>query len=45
MIGLMLIVVNFVLQVFPAGWLTQTNLFLHLGVILGIFGLMLARAL
>ena len=45
MIGLMLILVNFVLQVFPAGWLTQTNLFLHLGVILGIFGLMLARAL
>lgn len=45
LIGLTLIVLNFILQVFPAGWLTQTNLFLHLGVILGIFGLMLARAL
>lgn len=45
MIGLLFVVVNFALQVFPVGWLTQTNLFLHLGVFLAIFGLMLARVL
>lgn len=45
MLGLVLIVTNFVLQVFPAGWLTQTNCFLHLGLVLAIFGLMLARAI
>lgn len=45
LIALLLVVVNFILQIFPAGWLTQSNLFLHLGVFLGILGLMLARAL
>jgi hypothetical protein len=45
MIGLLCVVINFILQVFPAGWIASTNLFLHLGVILGILGLMLARAL
>lgn len=45
LIGLLLIVVNFILQILTAGWLTQTNFFLHLGIILAIFGLMLARAL
>lgn len=44
-IGLLCVVINFILQVFPAGWVTHTNFFLHLGVILGILGLMLARAL
>ena len=45
MIGLLLIVLNFILQVFSAGWLVQTNCFLHLGLLLAIFGLMAARAL
>ncbi len=44
-IGLLLIVVNFILQLFPPNWLADTNLFLHLGIILAIFGFMLAWAL
>lgn len=45
LIALVLVLINFILQLFPAGWLGQTNLFLHLGVILAIFGFLLARAL
>jgi len=46
MIGILLVVVNFVLPFFiPAGFLTLSNLFLHLGVIVAIFGFMLAWAL
>ncbi len=44
-LGLLLVVLNFILQLFSAGWLTQTNCFLHLGVLLAIIGFMLARAL
>jgi hypothetical protein len=44
-IGLALVVINFLLQLFFAGWLAQTNLFLHLGIILAIIGFMLARVL
>ncbi|MEJ5313390.1 MULTISPECIES: hypothetical protein [Anaerolinea] len=44
--GILLIVLNFLLNVLvPSGWLAQTNLFLHLGIILAIFGIMLAWAL
>ena len=46
MIGILLIVVNFALPFFiPAGFITLSNLFLHLGVIVAIFGFMLAWAL
>jgi len=45
-IGLLLIILNLILQFIPqAGWLSQTNLLLHLGVILAIIGFMLAWAL
>ncbi len=44
-LGLLLVLINFILQLFPAGWLAHTNFFLHLGVILAILGFMLARAL
>ncbi len=44
--GLLLVVVNFVLQLAaPGGWVVTSNLFLHLGVIVAIFGLLLAWAL
>jgi hypothetical protein len=44
--GLLLVVINLVLQFFPGlGWLATSNLFLHLGVILAIIGMMLAWAL
>jgi hypothetical protein len=45
LIGLALVLINFLLQLFSAGWLAHTNFFLHLGLILVIIGFMLARAL
>jgi hypothetical protein len=44
-LGMVLIVFNFFVQLLPATWVSQTNLFLHIGLILAIFGLMLAWAL
>lgn len=47
LIGIILVLLNFILQFFfPFGhWLTSSNLFLHLGVIAAVFGMLLARAL
>jgi hypothetical protein len=45
-LAILLVVLNFILQLFPsAGWLAQSNLFLHLGIILGLVGVMVAWAL
>jgi hypothetical protein len=45
-LGLLLIVVNLVVQfVLPGSLLAVSNLFLHVGLIIAIFGLMLAWAL
>jgi len=47
LIGILLVILNFIVQFFfPFGyWLTGSNLFLHLGVVIAIFGMMLAWAL
>lgn len=46
MVGILLIIVNLILQFLPGGgWLTEANLLLHLGVILALVGIMLAWAL
>lgn len=46
LIGIGLIVANLAVQfIFPPGWLVSTNLLLHLGLLVAIFGLMLAWAL
>jgi len=46
LIGILLVIVNFVLPfLLPAGIITLSNLFLHLGIIVAIFGFMLAWAL
>lgn len=49
LIAVLLVVVNFVLRLLPAwpvvGWLAQTDLFLHLGLVLGFIGLLLGDAL
>ncbi len=47
LLGLLLVVVNLILQfVLPGGdFLVTSNLLLHLGVIVAIFGLLLAWAL
>jgi len=45
-VGILLVFINAVLQFIPAsGIVAETNLLLHLGVILAIFGIMLAWAL
>ncbi len=44
-IGILLIVVNFLFQIIPAGWISTSNLFLHLGIIVAVLGFMLGQAL
>ena len=46
MVGILLIVINLILQFFPGlGWLVSANLLLHFGLILAIVGFMLGWAL
>jgi hypothetical protein len=46
LIGIGLILLNFLLvSIFPSGFIIETNLFLHLGIIVALVGQMLARAL
>jgi hypothetical protein len=45
LIGILFIILNFVIQFFAAGWVKDSNLFLHFGLVIAIFGLMLAWAL
>lgn len=46
LIGIGLIILNFVLvSIFPSGFLIETNLFLHLGIIVALIGQMLSWAL
>ena len=45
-IGMFLIIVNLVIQfLFPMSMLAFSNIFLHIGLLIAIFGLMLAWAL
>lgn len=44
-IAMLCVLLNFLLRIFSAGWLAETDLFLHLGIILAILGFMLAWAL
>ena len=45
LIGICFIMLNFILQFFPIGWLKDSNLFLHFGLVIAILGLMLAWVL
>ncbi len=45
LVGIGLIIFNFVLQFFVTGWVVDFNLFLHLGLVIAIFGLLLSWAL
>lgn len=45
-IGLVLIILNLIIQFSPlSGWLVQTNLLLHIGLVIAIIGFLLAWAL
>ncbi|MBM3145954.1 MAG: hypothetical protein FJ010_13500 [Chloroflexi bacterium] len=46
LLGILLVALNFVLRLVPGvGWLAESDLFLHLGVIVGILSFMIAWAL
>ncbi|MAT44603.1 MAG: hypothetical protein CL609_19895 [Anaerolineaceae bacterium] len=45
LIGILLVLINFIIQFFVPGWIAESNLFLHIGVIISIIGMMLAWAL
>jgi hypothetical protein len=46
LLGILLVIINFILPfIFGINVITGSNLFLHLGVVVAIFGMMLARAL
>jgi hypothetical protein len=46
LLGVGLVVVNFVVALLsPGSWLASTNLLLHLGVIVGLMGVLLGDAL
>ena len=49
LVALGLILLNFLLQLLPdraiVGWLVQTDLFLHLGLLLGFLAILLGDAL
>lgn len=45
LIGILLVIANYVVQFFVPGWFGSSNLLLHLGVVIAIFGIMLAWAL
>lgn len=44
-LGLLFIVSNFISQLFITGWFSESNILLHVGLVIAIFGLMLAWAL
>lgn len=44
-IGILFVIINAAFQFFPIGWLTETNLFLHVGIVVAVLGIMLAWAL
>ncbi len=40
------ILINLLLQIVPgSGWIVESNLFLHLGLVIGFIGLLIIRAL
>jgi hypothetical protein len=45
LIGILLVLLNLLLQFFPDTWLAMSNLLLHLGVIFSIIGILLIRPL
>jgi hypothetical protein len=45
LLAILLVLANAGLQFFPSGWLGASNLLLHLGVIVGLIGVMVAWAL
>lgn len=45
LLGILMVLLNFILRLAAPGWFVETDFFLHLGLIVAILGLMLAWAL
>ncbi|MBK7896807.1 MAG: hypothetical protein WAS33_16065 [Candidatus Promineifilaceae bacterium] len=45
LVGLGLIILNLILQLFPGNWFVDRNILLHVGLILSLLGLLLIRPL
>jgi hypothetical protein len=48
LLGVLLVILNLLLQFYPgpgSGWFVDSNILLHIGVIMSIIGLLLVRAL
>ncbi|WP_420644117.1 hypothetical protein [Candidatus Leptofilum sp.] len=45
LIGLGLIILNLILQLFPGSWFVDRHILLHLGLIISLIGLLLIRPL
>jgi len=45
LIGIVLVIANFFLPFLMINWITESNVLLHLGVIVAIFGMILGWAL
>jgi hypothetical protein len=45
LLGLVLIILNLILQLFPGSWFIDRNILLHLGLIISLIGLLLIRPL
>ncbi|HMN61674.1 MAG TPA: hypothetical protein PJ988_14990 [Anaerolinea sp.] len=45
LVGMVLVLLNFLFRLIAPGWLTATDLFLHLGIVIAILGFMIAWAL
>jgi len=45
LLGIGLVILNFLLRILSSGWLATNDVFLHLGIIVAILGFLLAWAL
>ena len=45
LLGIIFISINFILQFLLENWIAQSNIFLHMGVIMAIIGFIIAWAL
>jgi hypothetical protein len=45
MVGLLLIFVNLIIRLVFPGWLADSDIFLHVGIILALLGFLFAKAL
>jgi hypothetical protein len=44
MVAILLVILNFGMHFLHWGWISDSNLLLHLGIIIGFLGLLLAKA-